>query len=448
MRTSAHLAMLVAATILVSSVVVGGADALNGWRPSATVPLSGGSEAWHAGSNFTTPQVNVTYDQTWFNMGPASGGGGDLQNMGETMMLTYNDSSGSFFDLNIDYNFNPGGIDVANHTVLDWSKMYWMAVSIQSGSWQNQTWAGTSYSLLGFFIVNGTASNFSLFPNHNEGGGGSNWEPANAIADLTYASRNATIGALTLSTEPYAYKNATLEESVAIFNVSLSSQIAGNNAPPGSKNITGTNVTVPTTLTFKVTHTLTTTSYKYGAAVDMSGAKAFPTNTHEKTGQNYSFVAMDRAQYAHANEQTWLENFTTNGANSTAYYNWSGKPQAEEYFTQNYTIDGNSTVRNTTRVYIENQSVSNGVDNSAVFIVFDGFRYNVSTGFTFDPQVTVQSSGGAPPGSFGTGPTLGSIPSDEWALIGVVILGIGGAIGAVLLVRYERGRRHPRARAT
>ena len=76
-----------------------------------------------------------------------------------------------------------------------------------------------------------------------------------------------------------------------------------------------------------------------------------------------------------------VKQFSTDANNDTALYLVNGQVMCRELLTMQYTIDGSSQVYNTTRIYVpDNVVASSGSsyleNQSAVYVVFDGFKYN------------------------------------------------------------------------
>ena len=198
------------------------------------------------------------------------------------------------------------------------------------------------------------------------------------------------MGAVNLTTRDYSYEGRSLKESIATFNLSINAVIVD------SFNWTY----VPVVLSFRVTHNVTKNTYKYGADIDWSAAKDFPCLGALSTGDNFSLVANDafgvgiNHDISDVEGGVQLGNYTMNAENDTAIFLLDGVEYAREYMTKTYLING-TELHNTTRIFIFNGTHSE--DNftafaSTTFVIFDGFKYNVSLGFEFDPFVVVPCS--------------------------------------------------------
>lgn len=405
---------------------------------------------WHQGSNQTTPLVNVSYDQAFSEcQGPCSG---PLQGLDESLHLTYPDNTGSALSVDFDYSFYPGGLDVKNHTVLNWSKMQSMWLSVDGQSYLNSTHVMAMYNMLGFYVVNGTASNlsFQLWPEQPGQIGG--WYPSGDVGSLSFAGGPATFGEVADREIPYEYQGASLEGSEVDFNVSLMSAFSVSWAPGGSptaSNGFGVDL-VPTVLSFQVTHNLSYTGYKYGVQANWSATKAFPVTMpgdpqwRMRTGAPFSLVSEDTVWLAtqdqNGSQSALSEEFTTDSGNDTAIYRLDGTILCQEFFTTHYTLDGSPQVLNTTRVYLWNASersppsgMGTGRMNvSSVAVAFGGFRYNESTGFAFDPDIVTRCS---------------FLPGGSSSLVWVLVGGALVAVAVVALVLRRRRKRRVRTTA-
>jgi hypothetical protein len=382
---------------------------------------------WHEGMNQSTSQVDVTYTTEYSTIMGATNTM-PLGLFSQNMQLTYNDGSDAKVVFEIHCVFDQGGLDVSNKKVLDWNKLNHIELIMHSESMVNGTWTSTMYNFQGFVIVSGNAGDLSLSKVND--GGNSFYAINNVIGSISYWSNAAKIGEVMLSTEQYTFNGETLQESVATFNVTINSMLS--NLALGNSGIE-TQTPVPTVLTFQVTHKATDTEYKYGANIDWSGAKAFPTMPSLTTGQNFSLVAQDLLSYSYSTEPggkvTSLSTFSTNANNDSAIYFLNGTEVCREQLTTQYTMDGSSQVHNTTRIYMENAIQSDAGSASSIYVVFDGFRYNESTGLAFDPAVIMPNSIASSSGQGSTGLDL------------MVPLLIGAALIAIVAVVFVR-RRH------
>ena len=342
---------------------------------------------WHDGNNQSTPLVDLSYSEDYSMIT-----GGTQGCLSQNMMISYNDGTDAQVGFEIHCVFNQGGLDVANRTV-NWSELNHIELILQSQSLVNGTSINTMYNFQGFDIISGNASSFNVTKMYNPDGS-SGYSINNVIGCISYWSQSAKISAVTLSTENYTYQGNTQQESVATFNVTIGSVISDTglrNSPPNE-----TQTSVPTVLTFQVTHNATATEYKYGASVDWNADKNFPTSPSLTTGENYSLVAQDLLSFSFSavpgDHMTQIEQFSTDPNNDSAIYFLNGQEMCTELMTTQYTIDGSSQTHNTTRIYQAISYQGSTGNTSSIDVVFDGFKYNESTGFSFDPAVITPNS--------------------------------------------------------
>jgi hypothetical protein len=428
-------------SIIIITALIGGMVAVN-YQPTisllekATTPLSIlTNDDWHDGTNQSTPGTSVTYSDQYLLIS-----NGQQDCLSRYMWLNYNDGTGARVGFELHCVFNLGGLDIANQKVLNWSDLNHIELILHSEGYVNGTWLGTMYSFEGFSIVSGNASSVSLSRYNNSDS--SFYNLNNVIGSVSYWSDSATIGNVTLNTINYTSQGKGLEESIATFNVTIDSVISDGSITGNSQ----TEMPAPTVLSFQITHNATATEYKYGASIDWSGAKDFPTSAHMVQGQDYSLVASDLLMFNYGMNSTEVKQFSTDANNDTAIYLVNGQVMCREFFTMQYTIDGSPAELNTTRIYVPDDVLSStgstiSGNQSAVYVVFDGFKYGNSTGLTFDPAVvtpnTLAPSNGASSSSGGsalsTGPDLG-------ILIGIVLAAVAIVAVAALVVVRRRSR--------
>jgi len=386
-------------SIFVLMTLVGGMLAMN-CQPTnfllekATTPLSIlTNDDWHNGTNQSSSSVNVTYSEQYSLIS-----NGQQECLSQNMLLSYDDGSGAQVGFEIHCVFNPGGLDIANQKVLNWSDLNHIELILHSQSTMNRTWIGTMYNFQGFDIVSGNASDLNITRNYDQNTGSWHTSLNNVIGSISYWCNAAKISAVTLSTENYTHLGQTLQESLATFSVTIDSEISNGPLRGSSSG----SVTVPTVLTFQITHNVNDTEYKYGANIDWSAAKAFPTTPSLTNGENYCLVAQDLLSFSYSTTQggkvTSMSTFSTDANNDSAIYSLNRTDMCKELLTTQYLIDGSTQVRNTTRIYEASSLQSNNGNSSSIYVVFDGFKYNQSTGFSFDPAVitpnTIASSNG------------------------------------------------------
>lgn len=400
---------------------------------------------WHMGANESTDAVNVSYSETFYNTSvPVNGTVTNIGALRQSMTLTYRDGTEASMSFGFVCFFNPGGVNVTQQRVLNWSRLYEIDPIISTGTYEDGLLIYAGYNFQGFQIVNGSAVSFSY---KNLSNGSYLYFLNNIVGSISYFTSSGMIGAVTLSNESYVYQNQTREESVATFNVTIQSVLSNEKLLVYSPD--ARSVTVPTVLSFTVTHNLTATEYKYGASLNWSSATEFPTLEPMPVGQTYVVVAQDLVSCSYSNASangptTTLSAFTTDPKNGSAVYTAGANQICRELFTTQYTLNGNPSVLDTTRIYMANQSAEQGQVMSSMFVVYSGFRYGQSTGFSFDPAViapnaVVPSTG--PPHTNPGPPSSSSNGSNPNPLlpIGIVAaVAVVAVLAGVLVIRRRR----------
>jgi hypothetical protein len=124
--------------------------------------------------------------------------------------------------------------------------------------------------------------------------------------------------------------------------------------------------------------------------------------------------------------------FSTDAQNDSAIYNVNGAVLCRELVPTNYTINGSSQIYSTTRVYCP-YSMYNGATGqgaSSIYVIFGGFIYNQSSGFSFDPAVIAYNSGS----NSSSGSNLFNVVLPISAVAAVAVV----AIGALIMVKRRR----------
>lgn len=336
---------------------------------------------WHEGTNTSTPEVNIAYQQHF--------GEGELT---QRMEITYNDKTDTWLAFDISSMFEPGGVDVPSQQVLNWSKAYYSTVGLSLASHSNDTYVATGHVIDGFSMYEGNASELELelFEEHPWC-----WQIKNEdlVTEMSFLNSTTKIGELNINARDYIYDGRNLKESIITFNVTINASIWDSS----------TTAKIPVVLMYRITHNITATTYKYGAVIDWSQHKDFPCGGKLATGDQFSLVAADRFSIGACLERegftclqdVQVSNFTTDTANDSAIFRINGIELGSEKFPTQYLINGTEP-HDTTRIYIYNSSYTPDIYisdvTSRMFIIFDGFKYNQSTGFRFDPYVIVPCS--------------------------------------------------------
>lgn len=338
---------------------------------------------WHDGTNQSTPSVTVTYTENYSMVDqPINNTMTQMYLLQRFMWLQYNDNTGARVGFELHCVFYPGGINLSKQKVVDWNKLYNIELILHSETWEYNRTVGTMYSFQGFDIVKGNASDVSLV-RISQGNGSYFYALNNTIGSISYWTNFANIGNVSLST-------GANNESIAKFDVSVDAYIGNGSSAGYQSNLSQTPVS--TVFSFTVTHNLTATEYKYGANIDWSASKAFPTRVPMKTGEYYSLVAKDLLMFYVGGTNGEVKQFSTDIGNDTAMYSMNDHTLCKELFTTNYKIDNGSNILNTTRIYVGTSSHDQYGNVSSVFVVFGGFTYGNSSSLSFDPAVITPNS--------------------------------------------------------
>ncbi len=366
---------------------------------------------WHDGTNQSTALLTVTYSENYSTVSqPINNTMTQMDLLQRFMWLQYNDSTGARVGFELHCVFYPGGINITDQKVVNWSKLYNIELILHSESWELNRTVGTMYSFQGFDIVKGNASDVSL-SKINEGNGSYFYAVNNTIGSISYWANYAKIGNVVLSIGPG-------NESIAKFNVLVNATINDGTSSGYQPNLTQEPVSAM--FSFTVTHNLTATEYKYGANVDWSSSKYFPTSVPMKKGDHYSLVANDLLMFYVGGTNGEVKKFTTDSGNDTAIYSMNNNTLCKELFTTSYSIDNGTNLLNTTRIYVSDSTHDQFGNVSSVYVVFGGFTYGNSSSLSFDPAVITPNTikpGGAP---LDNGSLLPYV-----AAIAVIVIGAG-----------------------
>lgn len=370
----------------------------------------GSNENWHTDSSQSTPEVDVTYTYQYKTSTDPSHEADLLQ----TMNINYKDGTGSSVGFQNVLQFNAGGLDVPSEQVLDWDKLRDIEPTLLTTTKVNGTDVQSRTKFNGFDIVTGDSQDLKLYQAYQDA---SNWyytiNDTILLGRIEFANRTTTIGDVILSTRDYTYDGQDLKESIANFNVTIDATIG--------------NVNITAIVTVHIVHNMTYTDYKYGVVIDWSAYKDFPTNIPINTGDQFFLVAQDRLNVGPG---TWqIGTFDINNANDTAIFNYQGTEYARQFFTTQYSINGTLPPQDTNRVYYALSAHSDLYgDFSRVFVCFDGFKYNQSTGLTFDPRVLLPIS------------AISAAVSDS-SIIGTpvfVLISVGAVVVVIIIKKFRR----------
>ncbi|NHI93057.1 MAG: hypothetical protein EAX96_11185 [Candidatus Lokiarchaeota archaeon] len=367
---------------------------------------------WHEGSATTTSEASITYTT---DLKPSSVIDYNYVYY-QKMSINFLDDTSTSVEFNFINHFLEEGVDNNTGTITDWDYCSYIEPHLISESYKNGYNIKSSYKFNGFDIVNGSSNNLS-FQNSTEGG---NWglmvDDSIKLGRIEFSNCSSSISDPYLTTRNYQYNGQSLKESRIFFNVTLNSTIG----------ITSDKRYIDTVLMFEIIHNITTTWYKYGLFLNWSEYKDFPTNFAINTGDDFCLVANDRLGIGTAD---WsISQFNVSAENDTATFIYNDENYAQQFFTKEYNILEDSTVRFTNRTYFENATyvADSGVISSRVFTCFDDFKYNQSTGINFDPSFCI------PCNSVPT--TSPSIPGFEFLF---VIIGLAGILVLFLRKRMQ-----------
>ncbi|TXT64561.1 MAG: hypothetical protein BAJALOKI3v1_190001 [Promethearchaeota archaeon] len=257
-------------------------------------------------------------------------------------------------------------------------------------------------------------------------GGYSKVEPEKEpIAKIDFQSSPIKIGDTSVYTEDYISDNGVnSKKSIVNMDVHL-------NATMG---IVGNNVSIPVIFRFEISHTPDFTKYKYGMNLNWTKVKDFANKANLQTGDTFCLISKDGLQMSiYEPEQVGFFSFETNSKNDTAYFRRNNYTLSQFEFTTNYTIirngELNAYTNETVRKYFRdagNDTVDHS-NESKIFVIYDGFKYNISSGFEFDPTFTVFIVGGL------------EFPFLDVVIIMIIVSSIAFiAIGGYLLYRKRK----------
>ena len=422
-------------------------SALLGLGSSVQPVYAVSAATWHEGTNQYTSLANVTYGELYNTLGA------NQTCLTRTVWINYNDHTNAFIGLTVRYDFNPGGLDISHQQVLNWSKLTYSDLGINTGGVVNKTQVGTIYFFKGFDITKGTSGNFTLsqtyYNNAQNAPGSYSYNVNNVVGGISYLNYStAQISAVALSTVNTTYKGIAMTDSIATFNVTFSAQISSK---PLAGTLVGTSqnqtlINMPVVFMFQITHDAAHTQYKYGVYIDWSIMKAFPNWGGLKSGDSFCLVADDYLQFLYNNTKA-DDQFSSDANNDSAIYRVNGIEVCRELFPVNYTISGSIQPYNTARIYVPDAIYNPAATNtskydSKTFVCFSGFIYNQSSGFTFDPTIITPNSITASNIKTNTNtPTASNTLTVIILLSTAIVVIAAAATGTVVIVKRRRERR-------
>lgn len=178
------LVSLVALSFIGCNAVSSSNSALFGSQAFAQNVSTASNATWYAGTNQSTSLTNVTCQELY------NSAGGNQSCLTRTLWINYNDNTSASVGLTIRYFFNPGGLDISNQQVLNWSDLTYSDLGINTWQNLNNTSLGTIYFFKGFDIIKGTAQNFTLSQTYNNNAqkppGSYSYYDNNVVGDISY----------------------------------------------------------------------------------------------------------------------------------------------------------------------------------------------------------------------------------------------------------------------
>ena len=368
-----------------------------------TIKLSWDQDDWHDGTNQSTSELDLEYSETYEYFEWGKDGIYDDGALVQQMKISYKDGTDTKIWFGFSHLFNhSNGINVTTRTVTDWNERDDVHSALGTRNkfppeydlGSDLTQRLLTHTEFGRFqIYNGTSTDLNIskteeYPNSWE------WhvDEQDWIADLNFRNSSMRIGQVTLDTEDYSSNGTASIKSIVKFNVHINATI-GLEANK-NRGIKTNKSVINAVLSYTINHTVDYTKMKYGLDIDWSNAKDFPTLRNYvkiKDGDPYCLLL---AQRPHVSELDGsIETFSTNDENDTAIFKKDGHLLFEHKTVKTYNLTAESTLKNTTRIYYEVAGYDNNTNQnfSRIFVFFDGFTYNQSTGFECDPTYIMYS---------------------------------------------------------
>ncbi|MHA1734224.1 MAG: hypothetical protein ACTSU5_19985 [Promethearchaeota archaeon] len=376
-------------------------DVIQG-MPSPLASTSKNNAEWHAGNSVNTDAVNITYVEEYST---AEFSSGTRDRLAQTMTLKYLDGTMVEQGIQILIWFETGGLDLVNKKVLDWNK----AMSIEPTLFVKSPDAN-GYDVQarqvfnGFSIFKGNASNL-VFTNQTLSSGtymsaSTNLAESGTLATITMENATCKIGDVTITGTSYSYNGSTYNATTATFEMSLFATMSNGSVTEQ----------FPITASFTMKHNITESSYKYGLDLDWWNKKAFDTAYpgSMSTGDDYLLLSNDLLEVFHdsaSGKAGIFKQFGATNGNSTTVYKDGSQELCRQDLVKTYNVKNGSAGKSAKFYYFENGRYDEGYYGSNIFVAYEGFKYNESTGMDFDPTVTVPAfiQGGSDSG-------LGDIP--------------------------------------
>ena len=369
-------------------------------EPIIGIPSSAVNNSdWHDGDDISTSDLNIKYTADFDESSDDNGDGVKEAFYRQKMEISYKDSSKSIVAFDFLCAFEgETGVNIAGNEVTDWNDLDRIEPTLAIDGTipaeyglGGQTHSETVFS--GFDIYNGSSSDLGFINNTSVDSWYLSPDSSKQIGRIDFWNRTIRIGEVTTNTDTIE----GLAASIVTFDVEIDAAIGD----------TINMEACATVLSFTITHTINYTMYKYGAKLDWSTSKAFPTFGAISSGDPYCLIMDDRSQTCvYAPKFESVSTFTTDADNVTKSFTKNEYIISQMDVTETYNITGGASNLDTNRKYFELQANDGGAiygDISYIFTMFDGFEYGVSEGVEFDPTLIVYTgaSSGIPGYSFG-----------------------------------------------
>ncbi len=337
---------------------------------------------WHAGTNVTLPELTITYEEEY---GIAEFSTGSRDRLTQTMTVSYLDGTGVKQGFQILIWFESGGLDVPNKKVVDWDKVMSIEPTVFTDSPDAKGInVAARHVFSGFTIFKGTTA--SLYFENQTSTSGTFMSPKQGtagaeLAQITMANATCKLSSVSVTGKIYEYKGSTYNATELSYSVNL-------NATMG--NFTHSSA-FPMQLDFRMKHNATESSYKYGVNMDWSSQKNFTTDGNApNTGDGFFLLSNDLMEVFHGSDTH--KQFEATADNSTTIYKNGTQELCRQDLVKTFDIKGGSSGVAAKFYYFANGRYDEGLYGSNIFVAYDGFKYNQSTGMSYDPVFTVPCS--------------------------------------------------------
>jgi len=329
---------------------------------------------WHGGAPVTHANYTITYEEEY----------GNSVNFGDyakyKMWVNFLDTTKARVGFEIIYWMYPGGLNSGMTGVDDWTKIKYVEPTITGQVYDSSGKQVTGrQALKGYGVYNGTHKDFTVV---NQTSGDDWWLGCGNSEMAQILFNNSTV----YVNEPIV---SVVGDTIYVdFDVDI-------NATAGTRTSNGT---LPALLNVQFRHNSTHTIYKYGIDIDFQGATEFPTEFVVANESDYFLVAQDLLEVFH--DSNTIKDYNATTDNATAIYKSSAGvelcrlnvPKVFNITAKNDRFGGDILNNATKRFFYHRGRYEYNQLGSNIFIVHDGFKYNVSDGFNFDPTFIMPNS--------------------------------------------------------